>query len=858
MRNRFVKVVTILFMIAGCSADAAPTTTPLPTDQPAATIIAELPTATSVALGACPSFVNEAFDNTKLICDATARNQVCYSNSMVTPRYNETFAPVSFDTPGDIASIANFAGFDLTSNLETNAWGIVLMRLQASLPDTLPGENITLLLFGDASFEDRATAGYYFSSGIGEVKCKDAPANGILVQTPAGAYEVTMQVNGAEISLGSTAYLEAEPGEEMRVNVVEGRAVVTAQGETQVVVAGMRTRIGLNADGIVNTIPALPEPYSTTDVNALPVSALERPITVAPPLMAAVSGDMGSIAVVDDVGNTLPTLILAKPQGALNWTAGSINGVLTLPIGTYEIEAGAPTPTRGIVTIEKDARATLLIATGRIQVVDATATPIMQSLAAYDTQGRFLTSSSSGELRLPPGNYRIAVFSTPVREEDITIRANETVTINVEETGTIRILDANGALAAIGALVFDAQDRVVTSTNTGSVDVLPGDYRVEISTNPTTIRNVTVESGASVAIQLTSDGTIRVIDTDGNPLEVLFVVRDQQGALISSYSNGTATVKPGTYEVEVLTQPSVKQTVTLKGADTATITIALPGTISIMDAAGSPTQFLFGARLNDALIASSTNGSMTVLPGTYTVEIYTQPQVNTTVTVRGGQTTTINAPITGILRVTDPQGKPVPFLFGLRDAADNLVASSGSSETEVLVGSYSLEIYTQPEIQQAVTIRADAPAIVTISLPGKLQLVDAQGANIEGMVRLSLNDQDTYFTITVTGTQELQPGRYLATLDTVPPRIIPVSITTGKTTTIALPVSGSIQVVDARQQPAAIALAVYLPDGTFVTADYDGRIEVLPGAYNVQINGGINQAIRVAAAQTTTVMERLP
>jgi len=39
-------------------------------------------------------------------------------------------------------------------NETTGEWGIALLRVQANLPDTAPGQNVTVLMFGDAEIID--------------------------------------------------------------------------------------------------------------------------------------------------------------------------------------------------------------------------------------------------------------------------------------------------------------------------------------------------------------------------------------------------------------------------------------------------------------------------------------------------------------------------------------------------------------------------------------------------------------------------------------------------------------------------------------------------------------------------------
>jgi hypothetical protein len=56
----------------------------------------------------------------------------------------------SLEQPGDIVNVADVQHLQLASmSLDDETWGIALMRIQANLPDTLPGQNVTFLVFGD-------------------------------------------------------------------------------------------------------------------------------------------------------------------------------------------------------------------------------------------------------------------------------------------------------------------------------------------------------------------------------------------------------------------------------------------------------------------------------------------------------------------------------------------------------------------------------------------------------------------------------------------------------------------------------------------------------------------------------------
>lgn len=122
-----------------------------------------------------------------------------------------------------------------------------------------------------------------FRSGIGDSQCSESPDSGILVQTPEGARNVNLHVNGVDITLGSTAYLRADETL-LRVDLLSGSAIVTANGVRQAVPAGTYTTIELT-DGIASSSPAFPQPYNLDDFVALPLDVVfDEIIEVATPL----------------------------------------------------------------------------------------------------------------------------------------------------------------------------------------------------------------------------------------------------------------------------------------------------------------------------------------------------------------------------------------------------------------------------------------------------------------------------------------------------------------------------------------------------------------------------------------------
>jgi hypothetical protein len=70
----------------------------------------------------------------------------------------------------------------------------------------------------------------------------------------------------------------------MRINMVEGQATASSQGQSVVIPAGTRSRVPLGDDGLAAGVPSPPEPYEQIQVDVLPVTLLNDDIVIAPAL----------------------------------------------------------------------------------------------------------------------------------------------------------------------------------------------------------------------------------------------------------------------------------------------------------------------------------------------------------------------------------------------------------------------------------------------------------------------------------------------------------------------------------------------------------------------------------------------
>lgn len=243
----------------------------------------------------CPEIVQTALETAGTLCELTGRNQVCYANLQLEAEVN---ADIQFDQVGDIANVVDLSSLRLSPmDVNEGVWGVALMRLQANLPEVLPGQNVTFILFGDVELTNAVTpeqvlAGdyspmqaFYLRTGIGDAQCAEAPQSGMLVQTPEGMGQINFVINEVEVQLGSTVMFQASNTESLEVTALEGSATLKIDEDVYPVVAGTRYGVQLLQDGRrFVPVPELPVGYDPAVIQGLPMSLLDHEIEVQSPL----------------------------------------------------------------------------------------------------------------------------------------------------------------------------------------------------------------------------------------------------------------------------------------------------------------------------------------------------------------------------------------------------------------------------------------------------------------------------------------------------------------------------------------------------------------------------------------------
>lgn len=250
----------------------------------------------------CSALVEEALAAVQDACAETSRNQACYGNVSLEVTARDDAPAFTFEQQGDRVDLIAINALRLSSFDELlGQWGIALMKVQANLPNTLPGQNVTFLLFGDVEVEDAATAddealrpmqAFRLRTRLGSTACENVPADGLLIQTPEGATTITLRVNDVEVELGSTLYLTAQPEAALTISVLEGEATVTVDEASVTVPAGMQTEIPMTEELSPAGEPAEPTPYELEPLELLPLELLPEAITIAPPGGAAPVADV--------------------------------------------------------------------------------------------------------------------------------------------------------------------------------------------------------------------------------------------------------------------------------------------------------------------------------------------------------------------------------------------------------------------------------------------------------------------------------------------------------------------------------------------------------------------------------------
>ncbi len=213
-------------------------------------------TVAAAAQGTCSTVVDQALADLSNNCGDLPRNTACYGyNHVIAAFFDNAFVPSAFNQPNDRVDLASLESITTSPlNVDTSEWGIAVLKLQADLPDALPGQAVTFLLLGDVQLKTGVVPGsdqnpmqaIYFTTGIADTKCSEAPDSSLIIQGPQNI-TVNLQVNGAKVQFGSTLLFRSTENSSMECGVLDGSARVGGP-DGQVIPAGFAARVPLDSD----------------------------------------------------------------------------------------------------------------------------------------------------------------------------------------------------------------------------------------------------------------------------------------------------------------------------------------------------------------------------------------------------------------------------------------------------------------------------------------------------------------------------------------------------------------------------------------------------------------------------------
>ncbi len=228
-------------------------------------------TLTAIASGHadCQELIDRALAASSDLCNKIGSDQACYGNNTV----NARLVPGSvqqFQVPGDIVGVDQIESVSASVlDPALKQWGIAIFKVISNLPRSLPGETITLVVFGNTTLQNSGSLEtYYFYSGLGKVACDQIPFDGLMITMPEGT-GIHFVVNGSELTLMGNASLKANKNGSMQVSLYSGSGAIASGGQQQVFTAGESVSVplgGLNGTDAIGP-PSTPQPLSPDDLD---------------------------------------------------------------------------------------------------------------------------------------------------------------------------------------------------------------------------------------------------------------------------------------------------------------------------------------------------------------------------------------------------------------------------------------------------------------------------------------------------------------------------------------------------------------------------------------------------------------
>lgn len=215
----------------------------------AATEDALLQEVAGLSLESCKALIEQALKVADEGCQQLGNNEACYGNQAV----HVELVPDSiaeFVDAGDRVKINEIIQLEAAPlDFAEQIWGVAILKLQSDLPGTVPGQNVTFVVFGDTQIENDSgdMRAFYFTSGFTGITCEQVDFNGLSITMPDGA-SITFMANGVTFTIQGNAILTADAGGEMEISMLDGDGEMSANGQTVTFGPGSSVSVPLDSD----------------------------------------------------------------------------------------------------------------------------------------------------------------------------------------------------------------------------------------------------------------------------------------------------------------------------------------------------------------------------------------------------------------------------------------------------------------------------------------------------------------------------------------------------------------------------------------------------------------------------------
>lgn len=144
----------------------------------------------------CPALVTDALQSLDSVCAGLERDAACYGYNRVDAIFWRPQVEARFSRPSDRTALLDLQTIATAPlDLASNQWGLVLLNVQADVPETLPGQAVTFLLMGDVTLQnavppEQAAGAVAPVSGVtitaSNIRSRPTTAANILTSVPAG------------------------------------------------------------------------------------------------------------------------------------------------------------------------------------------------------------------------------------------------------------------------------------------------------------------------------------------------------------------------------------------------------------------------------------------------------------------------------------------------------------------------------------------------------------------------------------------------------------------------------------------------------------------------------------------------